>query len=98
MAFGKDGEHLKSFSIGMGIPDEASDEPYYYITSWSKAGDNEYTNLPELPAGQWINSPFNGAVLKASEIVAQSTAKAQAQMVQGFLETGIKGSIKLLKL
>lgn len=98
MVFGEDGEHLKSFSIGMGIPDEASEEPYYYITTWSKAGDNIYEDLAPLPAGRWISSPFNGAVLKASEITAKATINEQVALVSAFLETGIQASLKLLGL
>ncbi|MCE7991336.1 MAG: hypothetical protein HEP71_05120 [Roseivirga sp.] len=96
VAFGPEGEHLKSFSIGMGIPDEASDEPYFYITTWSKAGDNSYENVPPLPAGEWISSPFSGAVLKASAIVQQETAEGQASQVHQFLKEGIAASINIL--
>ena len=96
VVFGPEGEHLKSFSIGMGIPDEASDEPYFYITTWSKAGDNSYENVAPLPAGGWISAPFSGAVLKASEIVEAKTAEAQAKMVFDFLDAGIKASLAIL--
>lgn len=97
IVFGPEGEHLKSFSIGMGIPDEASEEPYFYITTWSKAGDNSYDNVPPLPVGEWISSPFKGAVLKASEIISHETPEAQAQCIFDFLEAGIKASQNLLK-
>lgn len=96
VVFGPEGEHLKSFSIGMGIPDEASDEPYFYITTWSKAGDNSYENAGPLPAGEWISAPFSGAVLKASEIVEAKTAEAQAKLVFDFLDAGIKASLVIL--
>ena len=92
MAFGDEGEHLKSFSIGLGIPDEASDEPYFYITTWSKAGDNSYDTVTPLPAGEWISTPFSGAVLKASEITAKTTAEEQLNTVLAFLEEGIAQS------
>ena len=89
MAFGDEGEHLKSFSIGLGIPDEASDEPYFYITTWSKAGDNSYDTVKPLTAGEWISAPFSGAVLKASEITAKATPEEQLNTVLAFLEEGI---------
>lgn len=97
VVFGPEGEHLKSFSIGMGIPDEASDEPYFYITTWSKAGDNSCDNARSLPAGEWISSPFSGAVLRASEIIRHKTAEDQLQCVFDFLETGIKASREILE-
>lgn len=96
LAFDDEGEALRSFSIGMGIPDEASDEPYFYITTWSKGEDNAYDDLEELPAGKWISDPFNGAVLQASEITRHKTAEAQATTVFRFLEVGIKASICIL--
>ena len=96
MAFDDEGNATKSFSIGMGIPDSASEEPYYYITTWSQAGDNEYENLSPLPKGEWISNPFNGAVLKASEIVKAKTAAQQAKVVTDFLKAGIIESKKIL--
>ncbi|MFY0593840.1 hypothetical protein [Roseivirga sp.] len=96
MVFDDAGNATKSFSIGMGIPDPASDEPYYYITTWSKAGDNEYKNLPPLPSGEWISAPFNGAVLKASEIVKSKSAAQQSKIVMDFLKAGIAASQKVL--
>ena len=96
VVFGKDGAHLKSFSIGLGIPDEASDEPYFYITTWSKAGDNSYENVAPLPAGEWISTPFTGAILRASEIVAKPSAEEQANLVLNFLEHGIASSLQII--
>ena len=98
MAFDKDGNATKSFSIGLGIPDSASDEPYYYITTWSKAGDNDYKDLPELPYGKWISQPFNGAVLKASEIAKSKSAAQQSKTVTDFLKEGIVASKKILAI
>jgi hypothetical protein len=97
LVFDDEGEALKSFSIGMGIPDEASDEPYFYITTWSREGDNAYNDLEELPAGKWISDPFNGAVIRASEIICHKTAEGQVQCVFDFLGAGIKASQNILK-
>lgn len=96
MVFDDEGNATKSFSIGMGIPDSASEEPYYYITTWSQAGDNKYENLSPLPTGEWISKPFNGAILKASEIVKAKTAAQQAKVVTDFLKAGIIESKKIL--
>lgn len=98
MVFDDAGNAIKSFSIGMGIPDSASKEPYYYITTWSQAGDNKYDNLAPLPNGEWISKPFNGAVLKASEIVKAKTVAQQAKVVTDFLKVGISESKKVLGL
>ena len=96
MAFDKEGNAIKSLSIGLGIPDSASDEPYYYITTWSAAGDNSYDNMPALPSGEWLTTPFNGAVLRASDIVKQDSAQQQAELVYNFLDKGIEYSKALL--
>ncbi|OEK06260.1 hypothetical protein [Roseivirga misakiensis] len=96
MVFDDGEDPIKSFSIGMGIPDPASEEPYYYITTWSKDGDNEYKDLPKLPHGQWISEPFKGAVLKASEIVKSKSAAQQSKIVMDFLKAGIAASLNIL--
>lgn len=98
MVFDEAGNPTKSFSIGMGIPDAASEEPYYYITTWSQVGDNAYDNLTPLPKGEWISEPFNGAVLKASEIVKTKSAAQQAKVVIDFFKAGITESLKVLDL
>ena len=98
MVFDKAGNVIKSFSIGMGIPDAASEEPYYYITTWSQTGDNVYDNMAPLPIGEWISKPFNGAVLKASEIVKAKTAAQQAKVVTDFLKAGIDASKSILNI
>jgi len=98
MVFDDLGNATKSFSIGMGIPDPASEEPYYYITTWSQAGDNHYRDLEALPYGEWIQEPFNGAVLKASEIVKSKSAVQQSKIVMDFLKAGIAASKKILAL
>lgn len=96
--FDADGNAIKSFSIGLGIPDAASEEPYFYITTWSAKGDNTYTNLPVLPSGEWLTTPFNGAVLRASEIVKQETTEEQLALVHVFLDKGIEYSRQLLRV
>ncbi len=92
MTFDENGNATKSFSIGMGIHDEASDEPYYYITTWSADGDNSYDNVPDLPHGEWLSSPFNGAVLRASDIAAIPTVEGQAKALCEFMLAGIATS------
>lgn len=96
MEFDKNGNATKSFSIGLGIPDSASNEPYFYVTTWSANADNTYTNLPALPSGEWLSTPFNGAVLRASEIVKENSAEAQAALVSNFLDKGIQYSKAIL--
>ena len=98
MEFDKNGNATKSFSIGLGIPDSASNEPYFYVTTWSVNADNTYANLPALPSGEWLTTPFNGAVLRASEIVKQNNAEAQAALVYNFLDKSIAYSKALLHI
>ena len=96
MVFDEKDNATKSFSIGMAIHDEAMDELYYYITTWSAAGDNSYTDLPKLPCGEWITTPFNGAILRSSEIAALPSIEAQAGAICRFLVAGINASKKVL--
>ena len=92
------GEVVKSFSIGLAIQDEEINEPYYYVTTWSAEEDNFYENLPILPFGEWLKTPFRAAILRTSEIVARSTAEKQSMVVQEFLEAAEAASLKILGL
>ncbi len=96
MVFDDQGNAIKSYSIGFAIHDEAIDEPYYYITTWSATGDNFYEKLTPLPFGEWLTTPFNGAILRASEFVNQPTPHDQARVLCGFLVAGIAASKKII--
>jgi len=94
--FDEEGNAVTSFSIGYAIPDGSIDEPYFYVTTWSAKGDNKYENLPRLPHGEWLLTPFQGAILRLSEIESTEDADSQGQMVYGFLEAAIEASLDIL--
>jgi len=96
VSFDEAGSAIKSFSIGYAIPDGTVDEPYFYVTTWSAKSDNEYVDLPQLSSGEWLLSPFQGAILRLSEIESAAHAESQARMVFSFLESAIEASLSIL--
>ena len=98
MVFDDQGTAVKSFSIGLAIHEEAIDEPYYYITTWSARGDNSYEGVSLLPYGEWLDEPFKGAILRASEIVSETSAQGQMELVREFLKSGIEASKGILNV
>ena len=91
----ENGNDNLSLSLGLAIPDELFSEGYYYITTWSKDGNIDYSSLPELSAGEWNTQSWTGAVLRASEIAALS-GPMQLRLTQDFFDSGIRAALKLL--
>ena len=85
-----EGELIKSVGLGWAIPDGMIDEPYFYLSYWSKDPDSFPDNLPSLKAGKWMNPEWNGAVLRLSEILTRDSADGQYELVRSFFNAGIK--------
>jgi hypothetical protein len=86
---GEDGPPEKRPQIGFGFTpgDDGIDEPYFYLTPWPVA---EGWARPALAAGAWIEKPFSGAVLRASDLPADAAAAEAA--VRDYLASGLAAS------
>ena len=87
--YNENGELIMSIGLGFGIPDGMVDEPYFYLSLWSKEPVEEFENLPEPAAGEWIRTGWKGGVLKLSEILQAFTAEKQHQLTKSFFNSGI---------
>lgn len=86
----EEGEAIQTIGIGMAVPDAMVDEPYYYLSYWSKDSDEVEESLSALVAGHWMMPDWKGAVLRFSEIAEQKTAEEQYTMVKSFYKQGIE--------
>ena len=82
--------------VGWAIPDGMIDEPYYYISFWTKDPLNLKGSMPDIGAGSWLTPNWNGAVLRLSEIIQTASAEDQYHKVKTFLTQGIDSSLKLI--
>jgi len=98
VGFDESGAATRSFSIGYAIPDGAIDEPYFYVTAWSAGVEMDYANLPDLSEGEWLHTPFHGAILRMSSILAVTDRSDQGRLVSTFLEEAIDASLELLAM
>lgn len=93
----KEGKPSKTVGAGYAVPDDKIREPYYYVNHWTAEGGLSYKNLPDLPDGSyWHQKGWKGAVLPASEIVAQREGSAQYEKVWRFLRAGLNETVRLL--
>ena len=60
--YGQNGEVIKSISVGLAIHDNFIDQPYYYLTFWSKEKLSD-VKVPTLTYGAWYLDEFHGAAL-----------------------------------
>ncbi|NQW36088.1 MAG: hypothetical protein HQ471_03690 [Flavobacteriales bacterium] len=83
------GEVSGTIGLGWAIPDTMVDEPYFYLSFWSKEKINDFNPDP-LPFGKWMLPNWNGAVLKHNQIVNEKNPEQQFQMVKHFFNSGLK--------
>lgn len=87
--YNEDGELIMSIGLGFGIPDNMVDEPYFYLSLWSKDTVEGFENLPKPAAGDWMRTGWKGGVLKLSEILRAYTSENQHQLTKSFFTSGI---------
>ena len=83
-------EITKSINIGWAIPDEMVNEPYYYLSLWTKNTVVDFNKLPAPDTGEWITTGWNGGILKLSDILKITSSKSQYDHVKTFFNSGIK--------
>jgi hypothetical protein len=83
----------KTIGIGVSPGDGNYDEPYWYVTPWPYP---ETTNRPPLANGHWHDEGFVAAILAGTELVELGAATQQADVVDAFLDSAIRGARKLL--
>ena len=90
VSFAKNEKGAVSQTIGLGfaIPDSMVTEPYFYLSFWSEKTGKEPSFSP-VDSGKWMMPVWNGAVLALSEILKQTSAKGQYNLVKTFYEQGI---------
>jgi len=80
----------RSVGLGFGIPDSMVNEPYYYLSYWSEVPIEDFRKLPDPDAGEWIQTGWNGGVVRLSDILKISTAEDQKEYVESFFNSGIE--------
>ena len=88
-------EAISSLSFGLAMPDVYYNNPYFYVTTWKKKGDN-ISKLPELPPpGKWHTHEWKGQVLEAKNLVELSS-KDQLETTLEFMELAIENARRLI--
>lgn len=87
----------RTVGLGWAIPDEMINEPYFYLSFWSEEEVKYKSKLNALTAGKWMSPKWNGAVLKHSEIIKESSAQKQHQLVKQFFNEGVSVLTRLFK-
>jgi len=91
------GEASQTIGLGWAIPDGMVNEPYFYLSFWSEKETKNSSNFPSLDFGNWMTPNWNGAILKHSEIINETSAEKQYLRVKQFYNSGIKQLMQLLQ-
>ncbi len=97
LAYNSEGELIQSAGLGWAIPDGMIDEPYYYLSIWSKDPIKFPTKMPSLKNGRWMMPGWNGAVLRLSEILNYHSPDNQRDSVISFYKSGLQTIQELTK-
>lgn len=82
----EDPEEAKSIGVGLSPGDEGSREPYFYITPWPYPV-LDHSELPDLSVGHWQEEGWTGLLIKASEVLVNSSAESQREATLDTLNT-----------
>ena len=97
LAFDDSSNAVKTIGIGLAMADQVCKEFYFYVSPWQKKGTINWKDLRSLPGNaEWKNGPWNGAVLKLSDVVRLSNAAEQRKLVDSFLQVAIAASLYLI--
>lgn len=96
LAFDDHGKATHSIGLGLAVADQVVDEYYYYINHWTKTGETNDQNLPELKGGgQWTKSGRKMAILPLSALLANTEPHDQHLQALTFFKSGINASLEL---
>ncbi len=91
------GEVSQTIGLGWAMPDEMIKEPYFYLSFWSEKELRNISKLTPLEIGNWMTPGWKGAVLKHSEIINETSAQKQHQLVKQFFNEGVSVVSRLFK-
>jgi hypothetical protein len=91
------GEISQTIGMGWAIPDEMIKEPYFYLSYWSEEELDKHFVFPPFKFGKWMTPDWKGAVLPHSEIIKETSALKQGQLVKQFFNEGVSVLTHLLK-
>ena len=91
------GEVSQTIGLGWAIPDEMINEPYFYLSFWSENELRNISRLTPLKTGKWMTPGWNGAVLKHSEMIHETSAQKQHLLVKQFFVDGVSILTRLFK-
>ncbi len=83
----------RSVGVGFSPGDEATPQPYWYVTPYPDPGTYD---LSVLPGGYWNTEGWFGAVLPGSAVVAAGSAAEQASLTEAFVREAISAARVLL--
>ncbi|MEQ9322938.1 MAG: hypothetical protein RIF41_27480 [Polyangiaceae bacterium] len=85
-----DAEKAKSVGVGMTPGDDGYTQPYFYVTPWPYP---EKATLPELRHGRWHTDGWMGAVLTATESLANGDVTTRAR---AFIDDALAVNLAML--
>ncbi|MFV2007354.1 MAG: hypothetical protein ACC667_07900 [Longimicrobiales bacterium] len=83
----------RSVGVGFSPGDEATPQPYWYVTPYPDPGTYD---LPDLPGGYWNTEGWFGAVLPGTAVVAAGSAAEQASLTDAFVREAVSAGMVVL--
>ena len=84
-------------SMGLAIPDQYYDQPYFYVNPWKLTGVNSESLPPLESKGIWRTEGWIGQVLLAETFSSVVLHEEQEKLVIEFLNEAIENCLAILK-
>lgn len=79
-------EKGSSFGLGLSVPDDVSDDYYFYVSKYNENESVNVSRFSKLKNGEWKFDGWNGAVLHASEKSLPGVISFFTEAIKGYSE------------
>lgn len=87
-----------SISIGLAMPDVYYDNPYFYITAWTKDGIKVDKPFGIHFPGKWHEHEWVGQILETKDLGAFKRVEQQEEATGDFLKEGMQQAMALIDI
>lgn len=80
---------IDTVGVGLAIPDSNIDDYYYYASGWNGSVQPDLANAGALSEGEWVNTDWKGAVLRASGATDLQVKTFFKEAIKAYSELGV---------
>lgn len=92
----KEGKMRSTLDIGLGVKDEISDQPYFFVNPHSEREINYPEPMPDLSLGKWHKDSTHFAYLQLVDLDPDKDLEHQEDRIAGFFSEAIERNLGIV--